>query len=54
MKRIICELKTHIVSLKNEILFLKKRNRNKKAAHFYSNLNATINTKAISSKRAES
>ena len=56
----ITALKNHIVNLENEILFLKKikikkkKNGNIKQAHFYFELNATINAKAISSERAKS
>ena len=52
--KLISALKNHIVSTKNEILFLKKEMDTKKTAYFYSDVNATIITKAISSKGAKS
>ena len=42
-----------IGSLENGILFLKKEMEIKKPAHFYSNLNATVNAKSISSERSK-
>ena len=42
-----------IGSLENGIFFLKKEMEIKKPAHFYSNLNATVNAKSISSERSK-
>ena len=50
---LIIALKNHVVS-KMKFYFSKKKNGNKKPAHFYSDLNAVINAKTISLKRAKS
>ena len=52
---LIIALKNHVVSkMKFYFSKKKKKNGNKKPAHFYSDLNAVINAKTISLKRAKS
>ena len=51
---LVTALRNHIVSLEKEKCYFLKRNGNKKPAHFYSDLSATINVKTISLKRPKS
>ena len=51
---LVTALRNHIVSLEKEKFYFLKRNGNKKPAHFYSDLSATINVKTISLERPKS